>query len=150
MVAVLLAGGVSPGAALAFLLTGPATNVVTFGVVSSLHGRKTAVFFCVMMASLAIAIGFAVNALFAGGFERVKLVGEGMPPAGLLKWVCLWILGGLFLFSLLRRGPREVVGSVFSVEALSGAEGIQGAEEKDDCCSGGGEEQEPPEGCCGN
>ena len=68
----------------------------------------------------------------------------------------------LFLFSLLRRGPREVVGSVFSVEALSGAEGIQGAEEtgkeevEGDCCSGGGEEQEPPgsqeppEGCCGN
>jgi hypothetical protein len=106
-----------------------------------------------MMASLAIAIGFAVNALFAGGFERVKLVGEGMPPAGLLKWVCLWILGGLFLFSLLRRGPREVVGSVFSVEALSGAEGGD-EEEKHDCCAGGGEPEtgkmEEPGGCCGN
>ena len=64
MVAVLLVGGVSPGAALAFLLTGPATNVVTFGVITDLHGRKAAVFFCVMMASFAVAIGLAVNYLF--------------------------------------------------------------------------------------
>ena len=40
LVAVFLAAGVSPGAGIAFLLAGPATNVTTFGVLSSLHGRK--------------------------------------------------------------------------------------------------------------
>ncbi len=152
MVAVLLAGGVSPGAALAFLLTGPATNVVTFGVISDLHGRKTAVFFCVMMATLAVTIGFAVNQFFPG-FAALDPQAGHDHSADYLAWTCLWILGGLFLFSLLRRGPREVVGSVFSVEALSGAEGGD-EDEGHDCCAGGGEadaeKEDEPGGCCGN
>lgn len=152
MVAVLLAGGVSPGAALAFLLTGPATNVVTFGVISDLHGRKTAVFFCVMMATLAVTIGFAVNQLFPG-FAALDPQAGHDHSADYLAWTCLWILGGLFLLSLLRRGPREVVGSVFSVEALSGAEGGD-EDEGHDCCAGGGEAaaeaEDEPKGCCGN
>ena len=152
MVAVLLAGGVSPGAALAFLLTGPATNVVTFGVISDLHGRKTAVFFCVMMATLAVTIGFAVNQFFPG-FAALDPQAGHDHSADYLAWTCLWILGGLFLFSLLRRGPREVVGSVFSVEALSGAEGGD-EDEGHDCCAGGGEAaaetEDEPGGCCGN
>ena len=40
LVAVLIALGVSPGAALVFLLTGPAMNVTTFGVLTKLHGRR--------------------------------------------------------------------------------------------------------------
>ena len=152
MVAVLLAGGVSPGAALAFLLTGPATNVVTFGVISDLHGRKTAVFFCVMMATLAVTIGFAVNQFFPG-FAALDPQAGHDHSADYLAWTCLWILGGLFLLSLLRRGPREVVGSVFSVEALSGAEGGD-EDEGHDCCAGGeeaaAEAEDEPKGCCGN
>ena len=152
MVAVLLAGGVSPGAALAFLLTGPATNVVTFGVITDLHGRRAAVFFCVMMATLAVTIGLSVNHFF-GGVELLGFQEDHEHSAGWLGQGCLGILGGLFLLSLLRRGPREVVGSVFSVEALSGAEGGD-EEEKHDCCAGGEEpapaEKEEPGGCCGN
>ncbi|HRV08115.1 MAG TPA: permease, partial [Acidobacteriota bacterium] len=45
LVAVLLSGGISPGAALALLLTGPATNITTFGILTQLHGRRTAVVF---------------------------------------------------------------------------------------------------------
>ncbi|MDA0337696.1 MAG: permease, partial [bacterium] len=37
LVAVLIHNGVSPGAALAFLLTGPATNLTTLGVLTRLH-----------------------------------------------------------------------------------------------------------------
>lgn len=159
MVAVLLAGGVSPGAALAFLLTGPATNVVTFGVISDLHGRKTAVFFCAMMAILAVKIGFVVemvNQLFPGFAVLDPPTGHDH-SADYLAWACLWVLGGLFLFSLLRRGPREVVGSVFSVEALSGAEGGD-EDEGHDCCGGDGDiskkeapgAEDEPKGCCGN
>lgn len=154
MVAVLLAGGISPGAALAFLLTGPATNVVTFGVISGLHGRKAAVFFCIMMASLAVGIGFAVNLLFPG-FMPLNLQADHEHSPGLLPWVCLWVLAGLFLLSLLRRGPREVVGSVFSVEALSGAEGAD-EDKGHDCCGETGKSEaetsppDEPKGCCGN
>ena len=152
MVAALLAVGVSPGAGLAFLLTGPATNVVTFGVITDLHGRRAAVFFCIMMATLAVTIGLSVNHFFHD-FKPLVLQTNVEHSAGWLSQGCLWILGGLFLLSLLRRGPREVVGSVFSVEALSGAEGGD-EEEKPDCCAGEGEPgpavKEEPGGCCGN
>ena len=153
MVAVLLAGGVSPGAALAFLLTGPATNIVTFGVIRDLHGRRAAVFFCIMMALLAVGIGFAVNLLFPG-FMPLDLREHHDHSPGLLPWVCLWVLAGLFLLSLLRRGPREVVGSVFSVEALSGAEGAD-EDKGHDCCGETGKSEaetsppDEPKGCCG-
>ena len=45
LVAVLVLNGVSPGAALAFLITGPATNVTTLGVLTQLHGRRIALLF---------------------------------------------------------------------------------------------------------
>jgi len=60
--AVLVAQGVSPGAALAFLLTGPATNVTTFGILTQLHGRKVAIAFALTMAIGAIGLGIAVDA----------------------------------------------------------------------------------------
>ena len=109
---------------------------MTFGVITDLHGRRAAVSFCIMMAALAVAIGLSVNHFFEG-FEPLNLQDDHEHSAGWLRQGCLWILGGLFLLSLLRRGPREVVGSVFSVEALSGAEGGDD-EEQHDCCAGGG------------
>jgi hypothetical protein len=103
------------------------------------------------MAALAVVIGFSVNSIFHD-FKPLDLQVDHDHPAGWLDYTCLWVLGGLFLLSLLRRGPREVVGSVFSVEALSGAEGGD-EEEKHDCCAGGEDpappEKEEPGGCCG-
>ena len=49
LVAVLLHKGVSPGAAIAFLLTGPATNLMTFGGLRGLHGRGVVALFAAAM-----------------------------------------------------------------------------------------------------
>ncbi|MGA0869556.1 MAG: permease, partial [Planctomycetota bacterium] len=65
LAAVLVAKGLSPGAAIAFLLTGPATNVTTFGVLSRLHDRRTAVAFATLMFLGASAAGLATDALLA-------------------------------------------------------------------------------------
>ena len=59
LVAVLLVKGVSPGAALAFLLTGPATNITTFGVLSALHGRRAALLFGGAVVGLSVGLGLA-------------------------------------------------------------------------------------------
>ena len=64
MVAIFLMNGVSPGAALAFLITGPATNVTTLAVLQKLHGRKAAVFFGLATLTVTVALGFATNAVF--------------------------------------------------------------------------------------
>ena len=53
--------GLSAGAALAFLLAGPATNVTTFGVLSALHGRKLAIRFGLVLTLSAILLGWAVD-----------------------------------------------------------------------------------------
>ena len=110
-VAVLLAKGVSPGAALAFLLTGPATNVTTFGVLARLHGRKIALCFSVAIILLSVTLGYLTNAILPQ--VQVTALGgaEASTPSN-LELFCLILLAGLYAFSLLRRGARSFVGEI--------------------------------------
>jgi uncharacterized protein len=120
LVAVLLHKGLSPGAALAFLITGPATNVTTFAVMARLHGRKVTVAFGAVVALTSISLGLALNALLPA---QTGLAHE--PHAaheGLLEWVGLVLLGALFLASLLRQGARG-----FLVQLLPGSDSGEGA-----------------------
>jgi uncharacterized membrane protein YraQ (UPF0718 family) len=64
LVAVLVAAGVSPGAGLALLLTGPATNVSTIGILTRMHGKRFAWLFSAAMVGVAVALGLLVNLLF--------------------------------------------------------------------------------------
>jgi hypothetical protein len=111
LAAVLIHKGVSPGAALAFLLTGPATNVTTFGLLSRLHGRGAALAFGGLMALLAVALGHLVNLLL----PPVDTFPQFRAEAGsALQQLCLAAVAGLFLLALLRRGPRTFVGELFA------------------------------------
>lgn len=56
--------GVSPGAALAFLIAGPATNAATLTVVWRLLGRRTALLYLVTVALSAVACGLLLDGLF--------------------------------------------------------------------------------------
>ena len=111
LVAVLLAGGVSPGAALAFLLTGPATNVTTFGVLAQLHGRRTALTFSLTIIGLSLALGWIVNAVIpqVSGLPVAEMTPEG---ASLLQMAALGILLLAVLSSVVRRGARAFVGEI--------------------------------------
>lgn len=113
LVAVLIARGASPGAALAFLLAGPATNVTTFGVLSKLHGRKIAFLFALMIAGLAIALGLLVNVLLGepGSLDLPELHADD--PSFLQK-ASLIGLGLLYILSILRQGPRGFMAQVHS------------------------------------
>ena len=111
LVAVLLLHGVSPGAALAFLLTGPATNVTTFGVLSQLHGRRLALAFSLVMMALSIAAGFVTNLCLSSG-GAVAGSEHSHESAGWLGWGCLIVLALAYTASLLRRGPRRFVGEI--------------------------------------
>jgi uncharacterized membrane protein YraQ (UPF0718 family) len=108
LVAVLLAGGLSPGAALAFLLTGPATNVSTFGLLGRLHGQRTAFIFSGTIIAVSMALGFLVNWWFpasGAGALNPTLHEE----AGPLQIISLLLLTVVFLASLFRRGARKFV-----------------------------------------
>jgi uncharacterized membrane protein YraQ (UPF0718 family) len=118
LIAVLLASGVSPGAALAFLLTGPATNVSTFGVLRRLHGTRLAWIFAVVTATGAIGIGLAVNAL---PIDVVRDAPVEPEPANALEWASFALLALLYLASLLRRGGRAFLAELFDTGAPASA-----------------------------
>jgi uncharacterized membrane protein YraQ (UPF0718 family) len=104
LVAALLAKGLSPGAALAFLLTGPATNATTFGVLTQEHGKATAIRFAAAMLGLAIALGIAVDLALPG---LAAVAGPQLHAEhGWLSEAAMWAVAGLFLVSFVRQGPH--------------------------------------------
>lgn len=107
LVAVLIAAGVSPGAAIAFLLTGPATNIATFGVLSALHGRRMALAFAGVTAVGAVLIGLLVNQLPPISVPPVATLHQHAPS--LWQQLSLLLLILLFTASLLRMGGRAFI-----------------------------------------
>ncbi len=61
VIAVLLAAGLSPGAGLAFLLTGPALGVATQGLLARLHGPRIAALNLGLVFVVAVALGFTLD-----------------------------------------------------------------------------------------
>ena len=62
--AALIAKGLSPGAALVFLMTGPATNAATFVTIWKVLGRKTALLYIITVVVCALGAGVAIDAMF--------------------------------------------------------------------------------------
>jgi uncharacterized protein len=62
----MIAKGVSPGAAMVFLMVGPATNAATIVTVWSKLGRRTAVLYLLSVIVCAVAAGLAMDGLWPG------------------------------------------------------------------------------------
>ena len=63
--AALIAKGLSPGAALVFLMTGPATNAAGFVIIWKILGRRTAIIYILTVAACALASGLLLDAFFS-------------------------------------------------------------------------------------
>jgi len=61
----LLFAGISPGAALVFMLTGPATNIATMGVIREQLGNRSLLAYLIGVISMAILCGLALNQAFS-------------------------------------------------------------------------------------
>ncbi len=61
----LIAKGLDPGAALVFLLVGPATNVTTLIVVSKMLGKRVLGVYLITVSAVALIAGFGVNQLYS-------------------------------------------------------------------------------------
>jgi hypothetical protein len=90
--------GLDPGAALVFLLVGPATNVTTILVVLRLLGSRVLALYLVGVTACALAFGFAVNAVYRGLRVEPSAVAGAADP-GTLSLVQL--LASAVLVSLL-------------------------------------------------
>ena len=115
LAAVLILKGLSPGAAVALLLTGPATNITTYGLLSKLHGRKIALWFMLGVMLVSVALGYMVNFILSDDYHPPGL-GEMADHSSPLRWVCLFVLCGAVLLSVVRQGPRGFVGMLFSAQ----------------------------------
>lgn len=62
--AALILKGMSPGAALVFLLAGPATNAASIIVIAKLLGKRTAVIYLISISVCAILLGMFLNWLY--------------------------------------------------------------------------------------
>lgn len=112
LVAMFLAKGLSPGAALAFLLTGPATNITTFGVLANLHGKKYALYFGLSVGILSISLGAIINLIFPV-LSTPLMSSHHHHETSFLSYIFLGILVVLYTISLLRQGPRGFIAHVF-------------------------------------
>jgi uncharacterized protein len=63
--AALVLKGLSPGAALVFLLAGPATNAATLTVVARFWGRKATLVYLAVIAFCSLVLGWLVNEFYA-------------------------------------------------------------------------------------
>jgi uncharacterized membrane protein YraQ (UPF0718 family) len=139
LAAVLLVSGFSPGAVLAFLLTGPATNWSTFAALQRLHSRSVAVAFALTALGTTFVLGMLVNAVLPAGALAVPTASEhesswwNIACAGALCLLTLWVL--------LREGPRG-----FLLQLSQGSGGHSHAHEGETtaaACAGGTEHGHP-------
>ena len=116
LVAVLVAAGVSPGAGLALLITGPATNMATIGILSRLHGARFANSFAVVMVVAAVAVGLVVNALLPASSMPV-MSRASLEQTTTLELFSVLVLAALYAASVLRRGARGFLSELRMTQA---------------------------------
>jgi uncharacterized membrane protein YraQ (UPF0718 family) len=139
LAAMLLVQGLSPGAVLALLLTGPATNVTTFGMLARLHGGRVAFAFALAMWLGAVGLGYLANWLLPA--PAIPALAAGNHEHDAAGWLWLMLLGLLFLGSLLRQGVRPFLERLFESPANQG-------EHRHDHSAASGHSHDHA-GCCG-
>ena len=92
----LIVKGISPGAALVFLITGPATNIATITIMSKVLGKKAVVIYIVTVAVAAIIAGYIFNLL------NINLpIMDFIRSGGKMEITLVQKISGIILFALL-------------------------------------------------
>ncbi|MBN2342931.1 MAG: permease [Deltaproteobacteria bacterium] len=99
LAAALLAKGISPGAAIIFLIAGPATNAATVTVISNMLGKKNLFIYLTVLTLGTLGAGIATDTLF-GVFELPlpEAIHQHQHGGETLTW--LEILSGAMLLGL--------------------------------------------------
>jgi uncharacterized membrane protein YraQ (UPF0718 family) len=97
----LIAGGVSPGAVMVFLLAGPATNLASLIVLSSHFGRRVLTSYLVCIGVLSVFLGFILDRIVPN-FTLPAAIGEvahhaGAEPFRIFTSVILLVLAAISL-----------------------------------------------------
>ena len=95
--AALILKGVSPGAALVFLLAGPATNVTSLTVLFKILGKRATVIYFAAIAISTVCFGLILDKLYITlGLSATAMIGQAgeiIPPW--IKWIGALVLLGI-------------------------------------------------------
>ncbi|MGB1297855.1 MAG: permease [Psychrobium sp.] len=108
LAAAMLISGWSPGSALTLLLIGPAINIELLKFITHRHGRKLAWAFSILLPSIVIGLGYAVDATLNLPVPQLLDI-DHASETNLFEVICLAIILTLISWSLLRRGARAFV-----------------------------------------
>lgn len=97
----LLLSGITPGAALVFMLTGPATNIATLMVIKNELGKRELGLYLLAIVSSALTAGLILDVLFEQFDWQLQLShGEHSDMMGAFYQGCALVLAGLIVFQL--------------------------------------------------
>lgn len=103
--AALILKGVSPGAALVFLLAGPATNITSLTVLAGTLGKRSTAIYLTAIAVFSIACGLMLDWMIGYFGWTVQALAQS-PKEIIPEWLeylGALFLGGLFILSLIRK-----------------------------------------------
>jgi len=100
----LLLSGISPGAALVFMLTGPATNIATLMVIKNELGKRELILYLIAIVTSAVFAGLTLDWLFTYFNWQLDLSqGAHSDMMGVVYQGSALILAGLILFQMQKR-----------------------------------------------
>lgn len=137
----LILKGMTPGAGLVFLITGPATNTATISFVLGRLGKKALVIYLFSITASAVLFGLLIDLLWAGSGKdiRVLMPGMTMVPHHAAS-AAAFLLAALILASFIKRNNKTVRGAAVTCivpdmecdhcvrtikQALSGLDGVK-------------------------
>jgi HflK protein len=101
--AALLVKGLSPGAAIVFLLAGPATNLGSIMILKKFLGSRSLLIYLTAITVMTLFFGFIVNTLFPGSTFPLKIIENPIETTqfSYIKFGASILLLGLFIRSFL-------------------------------------------------
>jgi uncharacterized membrane protein YraQ (UPF0718 family) len=97
--------GLSPGAALVFLITGPATNAATIATVLKTMGRRAVVIYLLTLSGCSLVAGWLLNRVITSQVITEQ-VHHHESTAGYVEQFCALILIGLLISAVLPRKKK--------------------------------------------
>jgi len=98
--------GLSPGAALVFLITGPATNAATLATVLQTMGRRALTLYLITLGACSLTAGWLLNRMLPSEIlmERIQCHPEAV---GRFEQLCALLLIGIILSAILPRKKKS-------------------------------------------
>lgn len=98
--------GLSPGAALVFLITGPATNAATLTTVIQTMGRRVVLIYLLTLAAVSLAAGWLLNRVLPSAVVQYHIE-HHTEVTGSFETTCGILLAGLLLYAMLPRKKKS-------------------------------------------